>query len=417
MPRRQMRSAWGSITEVRRGVWRIRYWAEGPDGYRRRSETVRGSRKDAVERRSALMLEHGDDAPCPTVGQCWERWYRPDLVRMVEEGERAEQTLGQYDSRWRCHVGPRWADVPADEVRPLAVQQWIGSMPHSVAPQAAQVLRVTLSYAVRYEAIASNPLDADYVMPPKSTSKERSRETWDVPGLLALWADVRDEWYEAPLLLMSFGGARVAESLGVRAEEVELTRVAVGGVEVSVAVVPLRQQVRGAGVVDERLKNRWSVRPAIMPGAAGERIAEIARSVGEGWLCDGGGGEPADKYALRNAWDVVRVRGTHGGTLMKNLRASWETALRWSLKLPPWITERLLGHVPLSGGAVTAYHYDAPGVADLVSAVAEAYAGRPILEGTGLGPDGVGAVSRVPPASQTAGNPPISTDLRATNTR
>ena len=265
----------GSITEVRRGVWRIRYWAEGPDGYRRRSETVRGSRKDAVERRSALMLEHGDDAPCPTVGQCWERWYRPDLVRMVEEGERAEQTLGQYDSRWRCHVGPRWADVPADEVRPLAVQQWIDTMPHSVAPQAAQVLRATLSYAVRYEAIASNPLDADYVMPPKSTSRERSRETWDVPGLIALCLDARGEWYEAPLLLMSFGGARVAESLGVRAEEVELTRVPVGGVEVSVATAPLRQQVRGAGIVDERLKNRWSVRPAVMPGSAGERLAEI----------------------------------------------------------------------------------------------------------------------------------------------
>ena len=417
MPRRRMRSAWGSITEVRRGVWRIRYWAEGPDGYRRRSETVRGSRKDAVERRSALMLEHGDDAPCPTVGQCWERWYRPDLVRMVEEGERAEQTLGQYDSRWRCHVGPRWADVPADEVRPLAVQQWIDAMPHSVAPQAAQVLRATLSYAVRYEAIASNPLDADYVMPPKSTSRERSRETWDVPGLIALCLDARGEWYEAPLLLMSFGGARVAESLGVRAEEVELIRVPVGGVEVSVATAPLRQQVRGAGIVDERLKNRWSVRPAVMPGSAGERLAEIARSVGEGWLCDGGEDEPADKYALRRAWDGVRSRGTHGGTLMKNLRASWETALRWSLRLPPWVTERLVGHVPLSGGAVTAYHYDRPGDEDLVMAVADAYAGRPILEGACLGPDGIRPVPRVPLASQIDGNARNTDYLYRTNTR
>lgn len=74
---------------------------------------------------------------------------------------------------------------------------------------------------------------------------------------------------------------------------------------------------------------------------------------------------------------------------MKNLRASWETALRWSLGLPPWVTERLIGHVPLSGGAVTAYHYDRPGDADLVEVMAEAYAGHPILEGTGLGPDGV----------------------------
>lgn len=86
MARRQMRSAWGSIAEVRRGVWRIRYWAEGPDGYRRRSETVRGTRRDAVERRSALMLEHGGDAPYPTVRQCWERWCLPDIERQVETG-------------------------------------------------------------------------------------------------------------------------------------------------------------------------------------------------------------------------------------------------------------------------------------------------------------------------------------------
>lgn len=231
---------------------------------------------------------------------------------MVEEGERAEQTLGQYESRWHCHVGPRWADVPADEVRPIAVQQWISSMPRSVAPQAAQVLRATLSYAVRYEAIASNPLDADYVMPPRSTSGERSRETWNVPRLIALWADVRGEWYEAPILLMGFGGARVAESLGVRAEEVDLRRIPVGDVKVSVAIVPIRQQVRGVGIVDGRMKNRWSARPAIVPGSADERIAEIARAVGEGWLRDGGGGEPADKYALRRAWEGIVAGGRTG---------------------------------------------------------------------------------------------------------
>ena len=387
MARRRMRSAWGSITEVRRGVWRIRYWAEGPDGYRRRSETVRGTRRDAVERRSALMLEHGGDAPCPTVRQCWERWYLPDLERQVEAGERAQQTLDQYASRWRCHVGPRWGDVPADEVRPLAVQQWIDTMPRSVAQQSSQVLRSILSYAVRYEAIGSNPLDADYVMPARSTSAERSRETLDVPGMLSLWGRVRGTWLEAPVLAMCFGGARVAESLGVRAGDVRLRRVTVGDVEVSVAVVLLRTQIRGAGVADDRLKNRWSVRPAVIPGSPGARMAELAAGRGEGWLVDDGDGGPVDKYALRRGWEPIQ--SDFGGLLMKNLRASWETVLRWSLKLPPWITERLMGHVPLSGGKVTAYHYDSPEEGDLVRAVAEAYAARPVLEGSGLGPAGI----------------------------
>ena len=388
MPRRKMRSAWGSVSKVRDGVWRVRYWAEGRDGYRRRSETVRGTRRDAEERRSALMLEHGGDGPCPTVRECWERWYLPDLRWQVAEGERSDQTLAQYESRWRRHVGPRWGDVPADEVRPLAVQQWISSMPRSVAQQSAQVLRSTLAYAVRYELIVANPMDADYVMPARSTSAERDRGTWDVDGLLDAWSRLRGSWAEGAFLAMAFGGARVAESLGVRAEGVRLERVPVGGSEVSVAVVPIAAQVKGSGVPDARLKNRWSERCALVPGAAGERIAELAAERGEGWLTHDGEGAPSDKHALRHEWDAA-MGGAPERHPMKALRASWETALRWALGLPPWVTERLMGHVPVSGGRVTAYHYDSPGDADLVRAVAEAYAARPVLEGAGLGPTGI----------------------------
>ena len=32
------------------------------------------------------MLEHGGDAPYPTVRQCWERWRLPDIERQVETG-------------------------------------------------------------------------------------------------------------------------------------------------------------------------------------------------------------------------------------------------------------------------------------------------------------------------------------------
>lgn len=42
MPRRKSkRSAWGALTQVDATTWRIRYWASGPDGYKRRSKTLR----------------------------------------------------------------------------------------------------------------------------------------------------------------------------------------------------------------------------------------------------------------------------------------------------------------------------------------------------------------------------------------
>jgi hypothetical protein len=126
MPRRKSkRSAWASITEVRAGeCYRIRYWSAGPDGYRRRSCTIRGTRKQAEQRRAELMLAHSDDAPCPTVGEVWERWYLPATVRRVDDGDLSEHTLMQTRSTWNRHVSPRWESVPCDAVRPLHIQQW-----------------------------------------------------------------------------------------------------------------------------------------------------------------------------------------------------------------------------------------------------------------------------------------------------
>ena len=48
--------------------------------------------------------------------------------------------------------------------------------------------------------------------------------------------------------------------------------------------------------------------------------------------------------------------------------------MRWSLRLPPHVTEPLMGHVAASGGRVTAAHYDRPGAEQVARVVADAYA-------------------------------------------
>jgi hypothetical protein len=55
---RRMREEWGSVTEIDRGKrYRLRYWAETPDGYKRVSETVRGTRRDAYNLLAKRRLE------------------------------------------------------------------------------------------------------------------------------------------------------------------------------------------------------------------------------------------------------------------------------------------------------------------------------------------------------------------------
>ena len=53
MPR--MRSDWGCVQEIDRGRrYRLRWWAETPEGYRRCSEVVRGTRREAHDRLASL---------------------------------------------------------------------------------------------------------------------------------------------------------------------------------------------------------------------------------------------------------------------------------------------------------------------------------------------------------------------------
>jgi hypothetical protein len=56
---RKKRAAWGSLTQIDSTTWRLRFWASGPDGYRRRSKTIRGTRLDA-ERAGMSVTPEGD---------------------------------------------------------------------------------------------------------------------------------------------------------------------------------------------------------------------------------------------------------------------------------------------------------------------------------------------------------------------
>lgn len=375
MARRGMRSDWGSVQEAGRGRWRIRYWAETPDGYRRCSETVRGTRRDANDRLAELRLEHGHDAPCPTVGEVWRRWYRPMRQRMCDDGELSPQTLATQDSSWWLHVAPTWGDVPCDGVRPLAVQQWLLTLTRAQASHARMALSSVLSCAVRYEFVGSNPMRNSYVMPSRSTSGGRDKGHWDADELGAVWNVVRGGWFEAAFLLMAFGSCRVGESLGVRDGDLE----AYGHAGVPCAIVDVTRQVRGTGGVTDTLKNQQSRRVVVVPGPMGERLLDIREGPSSPWLTGDGLGGPTTQHALKASWSrmLARLPPDIGRHAPSSLRRSWETIARWTLRLPPWASETLMGHVPVSGGAVTAQHYDQPGATQLADMVCEAYAEHP----------------------------------------
>lgn len=368
---RRRRDSWGSITELERNRrYVVRYWASEDDrGYMRHSVTVRGTRADAERKRAELMLEHSNDAPCPTVGMAWERWSLPTYERRVRDGDMSEQTLRQYKSGWSRHAAPRWSDVPCDRVQPLHVQQWLDGLGKSEAESAMCVLKPLMDYAVRYGMVVTNPFRERYVMPSRASVRRRDKGVWSLAELGAIWRDVAwGQWWEAAFLLSAFGGLRVGESLGVRSENVALATV--DGCDV--CLVEVVRQVANRGGVTDALKNDQSRRTTIVVGLPARRIASMAEVAVGGWLTGNGLGGPTSQKRLTNAW--AKAMGESGLTEFHpfhNLRNSWQTSMRWEMRVAPYHIETMMGHVV---PGVTGQYYDRPQPEMLASVMADAYA-------------------------------------------
>ena len=374
--RRRMRDSWGSISEVEPGKrYRIRYWGKGDKGeYRRMSRTVRGTRKDAERVRSELMLDHSEDAPCPTVGQAWERYTVPFYQRLIDEGEYAQSTLDTYTSRWNVHIAPRWADVACDSVRPLDMQKWFDRLDYRTAVDCNKILRRTYKLVTKYHPEVQNVMLSGYDMPSKRRVAEQDKDPWTPEELRQIWDAARGTWLEACVILRGYGGLRPGESLAVRGSDV-MAREHMG---VTVCVVTVDDQVlaHGYGLTD-RTKNEQSTRYAFVAGAPADRLAELAAEVGDGYLTNDGFGNWVKQQRVYKNLDKLLARNGIVRHPHKNMRKTWETAVRWEMKLPPWLSEPLMGH-KLPG--VTGHYYDRPSLERMADVYAEGYLRYPFGE-------------------------------------
>lgn len=76
-------------------------------------------------------------------------------------------------------------------------------------------------------------------------------------------------------------------------------------------------------------------------------------------------GGPCIQKTLRTSW--MRDGGEHP---FRNLRNSWQTFMRWELRVPPYLIEPIMGH---AGHDVTALHYDRPVADEFADVLVDAY--------------------------------------------
>lgn len=377
MARKRMRASWGSNEATANGKRRIRYWADLHDGkgYRRVSETVDGTRREADLVLARRRVEHCDDVRTCTVSQAAEAWWIPWIDRRVSDGRMSASSRDIYINTYRKHVKQRWGNSQLGSIRASEAQDWLLSLPYTAAHVSKVVMSKIYGLARFHDVECENPFAKSLEMPPKVKAR-RSVESYSLEELGDVWAAVRGSSIEAPFILAAFGSCRVGESLAVRADEVELCE----SNGVPVAVVPIRRQAgRMPGMVTDRLKTSTSRRWVVIPGPMGERLGAIAgerAGAGREWLC-GVGSEPGWQSWFRKNWDnAIRQAGLRVLT-PSTLRPAWQTVSRYTLHVDQLIIERLMGH---KTPGVTGQHYDRPHRDDFIGPVAEAYARHPYAD-------------------------------------
>lgn len=341
--KKQTRSSWGSLNPVRKGVWRLRYVRNTPEGRKRVSETIYGSKRDA-ERVKAERRVEAEAPPVPTVEQVFDKYIRPQM-----EKELRPNTLRQYESVWNKYVQPRWASCPMDQVHSFDIQEWLNELPGAQARHALATLRRITAWGVTYEVINRDPGASKFSLP---ETEKRNRKVYTLEELIRVWEHTKGSIVEAPFLLAAHAGLRVGEAMAVRRDALEFAE---DEGQTICRVHVERQLIRGG--MTELLKTDSSHRTAVLVEPWSVRMMELCEGLEDDeYLCSTPAGL-ASQDLIRKRWRAAVNSSGLPYIPFRNLRNSYETYMHWQEGVELKTVSRLMGHVTVK---TTLKHYDRP---------------------------------------------------------
>lgn len=206
----------------------------------------------------------------------------------------APSTLNGYESGYRVHIEPVWADWEMEEIRPRDINAWLATYGKpGAAEKAYKMLRQILHAAMAdecYDDGVVDPTTRAIRLPKKPSEDEHDRLTPKQSRELLL-AIVGWE-YEATVICGVWLGLRRSEQCGLKWGDVDLKT---GKVRIRRGL----HYIKGEVVVADVKTNR-SRRDHMLPRTAVMRLREIkyeARAKADDWLL---GGDPnPERYARR----------------------------------------------------------------------------------------------------------------------
>ena len=229
---RRTRYQQGSVQREKRrsgpDVWVFRWWETSAEGASKRRKAILGTVSSlpteslALQAAKALRIDANKQTPQPegkpsTIADLVGHYRLKELSGEVRS-RKAFSTRSDYECCLKNWILPRWGSVRLDQVKPVAVEEWLESIKRAKATRAKirNLMSALFHHAMRYEWVEKNPIK----LVRQSAKRERTPDVLDLAEIQLLLSKL--EVRERTLVLLDAAtGLRVSELLALRWEDVD----------------------------------------------------------------------------------------------------------------------------------------------------------------------------------------------------
>ena len=228
---RRTRYQQGSVQREKRqsgpDVWIFRWYETGTDGKTRYRKAIVGTvealtnETSALKAAQALRIDVNQQTPRADAGPrtiaMLVAHYRLKELAGDRNGRKAFSTRSAYECNLENWILPRWGDHKLDQVKAVAVEEWLDSIKRAKGTKAKirNLMSALFTHAMRYEWVDRNPIK----LVRQSAKRERIPDVLELEEIQLLLSklSVRDR----TLALLDAGtGLRVSELLALRWRDV-----------------------------------------------------------------------------------------------------------------------------------------------------------------------------------------------------
>src|ERR1700677_3961170 len=222
----------GSVQREKRrsgpDVWVFRWWELGSGGVSKRRKAIVGTvltlPTEAIALKAARALRIDANSQTPqaesgpeTIAELVAH-YRLKELKEDSHSRKSFPTRAAYRSNLDNWVLPRWGELKLDQIKPVAVEEWLDGIKRAKATRAKirNLMSALFSHAMRYEWTDKNPIK----LVRQSAKRERIPDVLELTEIQLLLSKLGVR--ERTLALLDAGtGLRVSELLALRWQDVD----------------------------------------------------------------------------------------------------------------------------------------------------------------------------------------------------